>query len=86
MTPSRSPPNPSTLWYREPYVWLLISIPAAAVLAALITLALAIPSDDTPRRCAGARRHVIARDRLSAFRAAGSGWWQLRGYHTAVSH
>jgi hypothetical protein len=48
MTPSRSPPNPSTPWYWEPYVWLLISIPAAAVLAALITLALAIPSDDTP--------------------------------------
>jgi len=46
MSPSRSPPNPATPWYREPYVWLLISIPAAAVLAGLITLALAIASED----------------------------------------
>jgi len=46
MSPPRSPPNPSTAWYREPYVWLLISIPAAAVLAGLITLALALASDD----------------------------------------
>jgi hypothetical protein len=47
MSPPRSPPNPSTPWHREPYVWLLISIPAAAVLAGLITLALAIASDDS---------------------------------------
>ena len=45
--PASIPPHPSTPWYREPYVWLLISIPAAAVLAGLITLALAIASDDT---------------------------------------
>jgi len=38
---------PSTRWYREPYVWLLMSIPAATVLAGLITLALAIASDGT---------------------------------------
>lgn len=47
MSPPRPPPKPSTRWYREPYVWLLILIPAAAVLAGLITLALAIASDDT---------------------------------------
>jgi uncharacterized protein len=45
MSPPRSP-NPSTPWHREPYVWLLIAIPAAAVLAGLITLALAIASED----------------------------------------
>lgn len=28
-------------WYREPYVWLVISIPATAVVVGLITLALA---------------------------------------------
>ena len=43
MSPPRSPPHPSTPWYREPYVWLLISIPP---LSGLITLALAIASDD----------------------------------------
>ncbi|MGH8508719.1 MAG: hypothetical protein ACREVH_08380 [Gammaproteobacteria bacterium] len=50
MSPPRSPPNPGTRWYREPYVWLLILIPAAAVLAGLITLALAIASDAVPDR------------------------------------
>ena len=46
MSPPRSPPNPTTPWYREPSVWLLIPIPAATMLAGLITLALAIASDD----------------------------------------
>jgi hypothetical protein len=35
-----------TRWYREPYVWLLITIPAIAVLAGLATLALAISADE----------------------------------------
>ena len=47
MSPPRSPPNPNTPSYREPYVSLLISFPAAAMLAGLITLALAIASDYT---------------------------------------
>ena len=35
-----------SLWYREPYVWLLIAIPACAVVAGFVTLALAIVTDD----------------------------------------
>jgi uncharacterized protein len=33
-------------WYREPFVWLLISIPATAVLGGVVTLALAIATND----------------------------------------
>jgi hypothetical protein len=33
-------------WYREPYVWLLISLPLSAVIAGFYTLYLAIVSDD----------------------------------------
>lgn len=33
-------------WYREPYVWMLISLPSAAVIAGMVTLWLAIVSDD----------------------------------------
>ncbi|MFT7461400.1 MAG: hypothetical protein ACI909_004101 [Planctomycetota bacterium] len=33
-------------WYREPYVWLLISFPLAAVLGGIVTIILAIQSDD----------------------------------------
>lgn len=33
-------------WYKEPYVWLLISLPLSAVVAGFYTLYLAIVSDD----------------------------------------
>lgn len=33
-------------WYREPYVWMLISFPLAAVIGGIITITLAIKSDD----------------------------------------
>ena len=33
-------------WYREPYVWLLIAFPLAAVIGGFITLGLAIASND----------------------------------------
>ena len=33
-------------WYREPYVWLLIAFPLAAVVGGFITLGLAIASND----------------------------------------
>lgn len=33
-------------WYREPFVWLVILFPASAVVAGMITIALAINSDD----------------------------------------
>ncbi|NKB37216.1 MAG: hypothetical protein GKR93_08610 [Gammaproteobacteria bacterium] len=33
-------------WYREPYVWLLISFPLAAVVGGIFTIILAIQSDD----------------------------------------
>ena len=33
-------------WYREPYVWLLISFPLAAVIGGIFTIILAVQSDD----------------------------------------
>ena len=33
-------------WYREPYVWLLITFPLSAVIGGIITITLAIQSDD----------------------------------------
>ena len=41
-------PNPesATRWYREPFVWLLITFPLTAVIAGFVTLGLAITSDD----------------------------------------
>lgn len=33
-------------WYREPYVWLLITFPLAAVIGGIITIMLAVQSDD----------------------------------------
>lgn len=33
-------------WHREPYVWLLIAFPLAAVIAGIITIILAVRSDD----------------------------------------
>ncbi|HEW99025.1 MAG TPA: hypothetical protein ENF37_10385 [Beggiatoa sp.] len=33
-------------WYREPFVWLLILFPASAVIAGMITISLAINSND----------------------------------------
>lgn len=35
-----------TPWHREPFVWLLIALPLAAVVGGFVTLALAIQSDD----------------------------------------
>jgi hypothetical protein len=36
----------SARWYREPFVWLLVSLPLAAVVGGFVTLALAIHTDD----------------------------------------
>jgi uncharacterized protein len=36
----------STPWYRQPLVWMLITLPATVVVASFITLYLAIRSDD----------------------------------------
>lgn len=41
-----SPAEPPRPWYREPWPWLLMSGPAAVVVAGFITLWLAIRSDD----------------------------------------
>ncbi|RPI42555.1 MAG: hypothetical protein EHM59_17550, partial [Betaproteobacteria bacterium] len=38
--------TPIKPWYREPWPWLLMAAPAAAVLAGAVTLALAIQSYD----------------------------------------
>lgn len=35
-----------TPWRREPYVWMIIAFPAAAVIAGIITIMLAIQSED----------------------------------------
>lgn len=38
--------NTKSVWYREPFVWLVLFFPALAVVAGFITLRLAIVSDD----------------------------------------
>jgi hypothetical protein len=38
--------NTKSIWYREPFVWLVLFFPALAVVAGFITLRLAIVSDD----------------------------------------
>lgn len=38
-----SPPRP---WFREPWVWLIIALPASAVLGCIVTIWLAVVSDD----------------------------------------
>ncbi len=40
------PDNETRPWYREPLVWMLIAIPASAVVAGFVTLALAIATRD----------------------------------------
>ena len=44
-SPGSAPPGRP--WYREPMVWLVISIPLAAVIGGLVTLGLAIRGGDT---------------------------------------
>ena len=38
--------NPHRKWFREPWVWLLISLPASAVLGGIVTIWIAVDSDD----------------------------------------
>ena len=58
-------------WYREPFVWLLITFPALAVVGGLATIAIAIVSDDGLvvddyyQRGKQINR-VLARDRMAA--------------------
>ena len=33
-------------WFREPWVWLLIALPASAVLGGMVTIWIAVDSDD----------------------------------------
>ena len=40
---SLNPPRP---WFREPWVWLLIALPASAVLGGIVTIWLAVSTDD----------------------------------------
>ena len=62
MSPPSPPPHPRTPWYREPYVWLPNSIPAAAMPAGLITVALAIAADDTAPDGAPAQSPTSSRE------------------------
>ena len=61
---------PTAPWYRQPFVWLLIAIPALAVVMGIITLTLAITSydglvvDDYYRQGLEINRS-LARDRLA---------------------
>lgn len=43
MDPDRDKPGP---WHKNPYVWLVISMPAAAVIGGIITLIIAVATDD----------------------------------------
>ncbi len=41
-----SPQAPPPPWYKQPYVWLLITFPAAAVLGGIVTIYIAVLTDD----------------------------------------
>lgn len=41
-----TPTHPPRPWYKEPYVWMMIFFPAVAVVAGMITLRLALVSND----------------------------------------
>jgi len=43
---TRIPNNPGRPWYREPWPWVLIAIPLAAVIASAVTLWLALSRPD----------------------------------------
>ena len=74
MTGGPSPPAP---WYREPLVWLVVSIPAVAVLAGVVMLVFAnltwdgLVSDDYYRRGMQINRS-LARDAEAARRGLGA--------------
>ena len=53
-----SPPTADRPWYREPMLALVIGLPASAVVAGLMTLAIAITHDDG----AGDARTPITQD------------------------
>lgn len=38
--------NPQRKWFHEPWVWLLIALPASAVLGGMVTIWIAVDSDD----------------------------------------
>lgn len=46
MTHSTSNPPPLKPWYREPWPWVAIGIPAAAVIMGFVTLYLALANPD----------------------------------------
>lgn len=56
-----SPPTADRPWYREPMLALVIGLPASAVLAGLLTLAIAISHDDgaTDARAPASALHCV---------------------------
>lgn len=67
-------PNDTRPWYREPMVWLMMALPAAAVVAGLSTLAIAVRSSgddavpESVRRTAQVQEADLAADRQAANR------------------
>lgn len=47
MNPALSPRVPEAPWYRHPLVWLVIALPASAIIGGLVTLAIAITHADS---------------------------------------
>jgi hypothetical protein len=43
---TQAPINSPRPWFREPWVWLLIALPASAVLGGIVTIWIAVESDD----------------------------------------
>ncbi|MEL7536748.1 MAG: hypothetical protein AAFX44_03400 [Pseudomonadota bacterium] len=39
--------NPQDIWYRNPMVWLVVSIPLATIIGCLATITIAITHPDT---------------------------------------
>lgn len=46
MSATMNRPDPPRPWYREPWPWFLMALPAAAIIGGAVTLWLAIASDD----------------------------------------
>jgi hypothetical protein len=67
-----APPGPAQPWYRERWPWVLFAIPAVAVVAGLVTLWLAVASDDGVIADDYYRRGLLINQQLDRVRRAGT--------------
>lgn len=55
---NRPTPDPTRPWYREPMVWLVLALPAAAVIGSLATVLISLRADGADAAPAEVRRCV----------------------------